>query len=174
MAYPFALTLQFDHQPTGDIFVGSPGTGFQRAQAASSNTLAVEYLLPLSAQKNNSQVVLTWIASYDPHSIYFQIQRSIDLETWKDIGTKVVIRSSQQVQHKYKYVDESPVDGTSYYRLVETEMDGTLHYSRSVSINWSRNNSLHLFPNPVESILHWKASEGWRHVQIYNGVRPNW
>lgn len=163
MAYPFALTLEFDHRIDGNIFVGSPGTGFQFTQAASSSTLAVTYLKPLQAQSRTYDVILTWQTTLDPNSDYFRVERSHDLRNWELLG-KV---TANDMTGLYKFIDREPMSGLQYYRVVEIEVNGNSFSSPTVSVDWNEFKT-HIFPNPVRDKIHWHSGQGANKIILMN------
>jgi hypothetical protein len=53
---------------------------------------------------------------------------------------------------KYSLTDPNPSEGTSYYRLKQTDMDGQYKYFQIISVTYqSKNISFCVYPNPVSS-----------------------
>jgi len=128
--------------------------GTQFVLGTSSSQLPIE-LLDLSANIDNSIVNILWTTASEINNDYFTIQRSQKLDEWNDIiRTEGAGNSNDIIQ--YSEVDMGPFQGISYYRLKQTDFDGTFTYSNIVSINnigeESKNEGyLLLYPNPVNS-----------------------
>lgn len=82
---------------------------------------------------NNANYVTFEVASQSNND-YFTIQRSIDNENWADI--KYIDGSGTTSQSaKYGYTDMDFHRGINYYRLKQTDFDGSSHFSESVSVD---------------------------------------
>ena len=114
------------------------------------STLPIE-LLNFDAHLNGDKVDLKWITSTEINNDFFTIERSVNTKDWEEV---IVVNgagnSTQQIE--YFETDYSPKSGTSYYRLKQTDFDGNFTYSSivPVTIENDKNNSLNVFPNPVE------------------------
>lgn len=120
------------------------------------STVALNYLpvsfLDFAAKPNDSgdKVDLSWITSSETNNHYFSVERSGDGENFVTILTKNGAGNSSQIMY-YTDVDESPLPGTSYYRLKQTDYDGKQSYSKMISvfIDDRKNFSVTLYPNPA-------------------------
>lgn len=81
---------------------------------------------------NNANYVTFQVASQTDND-YFTIQRSTDNENWADIKTIDGAGTTTQ-SSKYGYTDTEFHRGLNYYRLMQTDFDGTSRYSESVSV----------------------------------------
>ncbi len=107
-------------------------------------------LLGFNAEVVGSEVLLTWSTAVEINNDYFTIERSndgIDFEILVTIeGQGTTYQSTD-----YKYVDVSPYQGTSYYRLKQADYDHHFEYFAPVTVvlEYSNNTSIELYPNPV-------------------------
>jgi hypothetical protein len=104
------------------------------------------------AQKNNT-ALLQWTTVTESNSKGFAVQRSIDganFTTLNFVNSKAAGGNSS-AQLNYSYTDTHPLSGVNYYRLAQTDLDGTITYSEVRSLRF--NNLLRVYPNPVQSIL---------------------
>jgi hypothetical protein len=92
---------------------------------------------------------LTWITSSEINNDYFSLERSINGKDWEIIGI-VDGAGTTQESHFYSFRDEQPSLPMSYYRLAQTDYDGTLTYSHVIAVNSQPSNDLisGVFPNP--------------------------
>ncbi len=113
------------------------------------NPLPVE-LLYFKATLKNNEVELTWETASELNNDYFTIERAVDVENFVSLGT-VAGNGTSSVSHKYRFTDANPLYGRAYYRLKQTDFDGTVSYSDISAIEYSGPEYpvLTLYPNPV-------------------------
>lgn len=110
----------------------------QVAITANHVTLPIQ-LLDFSVNvvdKNN--VKISWNTANENNSYYFTIERSADgynFESMEEIAAAG--NSSHQLQ--YSTFDYEPLPGRSYYRLKQTDFDGTSSYSEARYITFEKN-----------------------------------
>jgi hypothetical protein len=90
-------------------------------------------------------VLLDWKA-YEKNAENYLIERSADGIEWETIETVTAFGDGLQA---YQLVDENPLIGTSYYRIIGVDAYGTEEISdvRAVTINFDLS-EINLFPNP--------------------------
>ncbi len=110
-------------------------------------------LLYFSARKNNAPtgavVDINWETITEKDNNFFNVERSSDNIRFESIG---MVLAKKTIGNKtYNLVDKKPLSGTSYYRLKQTDNDGKISYSKSVSVNFGEKNTatLDIFPNPT-------------------------
>jgi hypothetical protein len=111
-------------------------------------------LLSFTAQaQNNKAALLQWTTATESNNKGFAVQRSADGAnfTTLDFVNSKAANGNSSIQLNYSYTDSHPLNGVNYYRLAETDLDGTVHYSDVQSVQF--NNLLSVYPNPVQSIL---------------------
>ncbi|MBK7096463.1 MAG: T9SS type A sorting domain-containing protein [Saprospiraceae bacterium] len=114
-------------------------------------------LLNWDALKKEKIVYLKWTTASETNNDYFEIERSTDVINWRAI-LKIQGHGDSKEIHNYNVVDNYPLEGDNYYRLKQTDFDGTHKYSR-VKIIKNYDNELILYPNPVEDILSYKVTD---------------
>ena len=99
---------------------------------------------------NNEVVQLEWGTSSELKLERFDIERSPDGKTFKTFDSVPANGSAQQTED-YFVLDEAPLQGLSYYRLRQVDLDGSVNYSdiRSVEIAGKGLGQLRLYPNPA-------------------------
>lgn len=95
--------------------IGSSGSG--------SNVLPI-ILLSFSAEAREGSVLTNWITATEINNDYFTIERSKDGNYWEKVGTMDGAGDSH-TQLSYSFTDERPYLGISYYRLRQTDYNGT-------------------------------------------------
>lgn len=117
-----------------------------------TSSLPVE-LLRFEVTKNDQSVICHWETSSELNSDYFVVERSSNGIEFEPIGQMDGAGTSTQM-HTYTLFDSSPIDhGVSYYRLAQTDFDGTTTYSETKSINFSTGTSVTIVPNPSAGIF---------------------
>ncbi|MGZ4060627.1 MAG: hypothetical protein ACXVPU_16450 [Bacteroidia bacterium] len=96
------------------------------------NILPVE-LAGFNAKRNKRSVELTWTTMTEVNNKYFTIERSQEGTLW-DIINVVPGRGNATTPYNYKIYDSSPLEGISYYRLKQTDLNGNFTYSKTVSV----------------------------------------
>ena len=114
---------------------------------AVSSSLPVT-LLSFSATVENSEVLLNWSTSLEINNSDFTVQRSKDGMSWENVAKVAGSGNSSNISY-YKAYDPSPYWGASYYRLLQTDLDGKQTYSAIRPVNFSVHSSTLLFPNPA-------------------------
>jgi len=121
-------------------------------------TLAVD-LISFTARTCSSGIELNWVTASEFHNDHFTVERSSDgfeyltLLSVPGNGTTAAVSS-------YRYIDERPLVGTSYYRLRQTDFDGSYTVSDPVSVSTGSAERLQFFPNPAQ-----------RSVSFFPGIR---
>ncbi|HCL83920.1 MAG TPA: hypothetical protein DIC22_08090 [Chitinophagaceae bacterium] len=106
-------------------------------------------LISFTASVVNGEVLLYWTTAAEINNDYFTIQRSRDVAGWENIQ-KVPGAGNSSTDHTYSTKDQSPFTGISYYRLMQTDIDGKFTYSQVISVNLGNKLSeINLFPNPA-------------------------
>ncbi|SEJ59176.1 Por secretion system C-terminal sorting domain-containing protein [Dyadobacter sp. SG02] len=145
------------------------GCGFSFIQ----NPLPV-HLISWNGSYQENVVKLNWETAWEENSDYFAIQRSADLKTFTTIG-KVASKGTTAVRQSYEWTDADPEPGTNYYRLVQTDADGTTETSRIIAIHNEPLSSgkLAVYPNPSrpgEAFRVNVAANGAESIILYNLV----
>jgi Secretion system C-terminal sorting domain len=120
-----------------------------------SNVLPTE-LLYFNAKPDNSQVDLTWATAMEANSNYFTVERSSDgiaFDSLLSIGT-LASGGNSNLQLDYSAYDLTPLPGNSYYRLKQTNLDGSTKYSGVVSVNFTKQSPIGLYPNPTTGTVY--------------------
>ncbi len=109
-------------------------------------------LVHFSARPQGSEaVVLSWQTAAEENNDFFTIERSQNGQSWTALSTLAGAGNSQQLLD-YKWTDLSPLPATSYYRLRQTDFDGTTTLSEVVTIRREATSpaiEVKLFPNPA-------------------------
>jgi hypothetical protein len=129
-------------------FAGGAGNGFHRNEGQLVLALPV-VLIQFDAVSIRQRVLLTWATAQETNHLMFEVQRSINREDAVTIETIAGSGQSSVIKH-YNVYDEQPLTGITYYRLKQTDMDGTVSYSIWVAVNNTDTKELTVaaVPNP--------------------------
>ncbi|MBL7849966.1 MAG: T9SS type A sorting domain-containing protein, partial [Cyclobacteriaceae bacterium] len=112
----------------------------------SSVPLPVE-LVAFSAMLRDDQVEVTWTTESETNNDFFTVQRTADGEQFEDIA-QVKGKGTTVATHDYRVVDNLPRPGRWYYRVRQTDYDGTHSYSRLAAVDVPESLFRTVFPNP--------------------------
>jgi len=115
------------------------------------NVLLPVELLSFDAVLNGKEETeLSWSSASERNNDFYSVERSANgidfetIETVKGAGNSTALLN-------YSSKDLQPFEGVSYYRLKQTDFDGSYSYSAMVSIDRSvRASRLAVWPNPTE------------------------
>jgi len=110
-------------------------------------------LTSFTAELNGDDVDILWTVASQVNNDYYSILRSIDAYDWYEIGRVEGAGNSNQIM-EYKFTDEDPYIGLSYYKLKQTDFDGMFEEFYPVSVSYDVEIiGLLISPNPVTDIL---------------------
>ena len=96
---------------------------------------------------------LNWSVASQVNNDYYSILRSVNGYDWTEIGT-VRGAGTANEQIDYKFIDEDPYIGLSYYKLKQTDFDGIYEEFPPVSVRYDVEIvGLLISPNPVTNII---------------------
>jgi hypothetical protein len=97
--------------------------------------------------KDNSFVHCTWTTASEQDNDHFTVERSRDGNTFEAIGD-VPGAGTSYTALDYAFDDLRPYTGVSYYRLRQTDFDGTETWSQAVPVLITKGVAVSVFPNP--------------------------
>jgi hypothetical protein len=128
--------------------------------------------LGLTGQKIAQTSLLTWSTTYEQDNAGFIVQRSSNGIDWKVLNW-VDSKGNSTSQTTYQYVDEAPLDGENYYRIVQQDIDGSTSISNVVVLSFEQKETVLVYPNPTKSDLTIEIpsyQSGVTKVTIYNSL----
>ena len=134
--YSFAVPASCYHTAYWPYFVGA-------------SPLPIE-LSVFTATAIDGKVSVEWSTATEINNDFFTIERSHDGESFEILHTQKGAGNSSQ-ELNYSFIDEKPLPGISYYRLKQTDFDGTSSYSEVVAVKLtSEATDFRLYPNPAK------------------------
>ncbi len=95
-------------------------------------------------------VLLKWSTASEIDNDHFTVERSSDAVLFDGIGRVAAIGQSNTLQH-YSFKDMAPGRGINYYRLRQTDTDGTTTFSSVISVEIGADLPLYALFDGVES-----------------------
>jgi hypothetical protein len=90
-----------------------------------------------------------WTTASEKDNDYFTLEQSDNGYNWRIIATLDGAGTSSQM-NSYNFYDINPVFPITYYRLKQTDFDGTFKYSEIISVEvTSKDWIIDIFPNPA-------------------------
>lgn len=117
-------------------------------------TITMSGTLPIhnasvKATKVNDGVLVQWTAYNQENTDRFEVERSTDGSNFTRVYTTLAIVNGG-LDVDYSWLDKSPVNGASYYRIKEVYKTGNHEYSSIVQVKLDNNNKgISIYPNPV-------------------------
>lgn len=128
--------LQMGTTGTGEVAGAAPPTP---ADFFRSWTLASSYMpLPITlvsweGRCEGRTISLEWTTASELNNAYFTIEKSRDAGTWSAIGTVPGAGNSSSMI-SYSFTDDNAADGLAYYRLRQTDFNGTTEVSATIAV----------------------------------------
>ncbi|MDR3716859.1 MAG: hypothetical protein P4L51_28960 [Puia sp.] len=123
---------------------------FALADKSVGNNVLPIGLLYFNAKADNNSVDLAWATSMETNNSYFTVERSRDgmnFDSIQRVNTEAFHGNSTATLY-YTANDPSPNPGNNYYRLKQTDLDGTFTYSSIAVVNFSDIQPISVYPNP--------------------------
>lgn len=99
---------------------------------ASVGPLPVE-LLNFTGREEGAHVRLDWSTASESGSSHFVVERSRDVSVFEAVGSVAAAGYSQSLLD-YTLIDPAPFAGTSYYRLLQVDINGASEYFGPVAV----------------------------------------
>src|SRR5690606_35536569 len=113
----------------------------------------------------------------------FEVERSVNENVWEKLSfvNSKAINGNSNIRLDYSYTDLAPLSGTNYYRLKQTDIDGSYKYSNVQLAEFIKESeAISIYPNPVSTIATVSGIEGQgvlllinSHGQVQEQVKLN-
>jgi hypothetical protein len=121
--------------------------------------LPVQWLYTKLETVNNT-VLVEWATAREENNLRYSIERSSNGVTFLKIGEVDACSNSIVTERKdYQFRDNAPLQGRSYYRIVQEDIDGALNFSLIKSID--RIDAVSF------SIIHYRVDLASRSLQVF-------
>ncbi|WKZ65774.1 MAG: T9SS type A sorting domain-containing protein [Flavobacteriales bacterium] len=144
-------------------YLGGTGGGGATNCSAAFAMLPVE-LLHFTVKVEGEHVLLSWATATELNNAGFHVERSSDGLRFEPIAEVEGMGTTQQLT-SYETVDRAPLRGLSFYRLRQTDHDGTTMLSEVVAVEVKTAEAV-AYPNPVQDLLHLAGLEPGAIVEV--------
>lgn len=129
----------------GGKFAASFSTGF----SSFSIGYAVSLVLPVTlrdfnATVNNCKTNVQWTVATETNMRYYEVERSGNGSSFTTLAT---VTAMNRPDGSYQFTDNQPLRGSNYYRLKMVDINGTVTYSVTRSVNLTCGKAIEMYPN---------------------------
>lgn len=140
--------------------------------ATFNNCILPVELISFYGEKQEEMNILRWSTASEVNNDYFTPERSADAVQYIPLSDIPAVGFSTTLQ-TYEYKDQRPLIGINYYRLKQTDYDGSFTYSHVISLDNGSGNlfNTEIFPNPSLEIFNlnvYAPENSSAEFQIYN------
>ncbi len=109
-------------------------------------------LLAFNAHVVEEHVELSWTTASEENNSHYEIERSVDGTEFNRVGQIDGAGNAVNI-NTYKFIDNRPLSGYSFYRLKQIDINGNFDYSpiKSVHLNPQDLFEFSMSPNPIQS-----------------------
>ncbi|MCV9385185.1 DUF2341 domain-containing protein [Reichenbachiella ulvae] len=114
-------------------------------------SLPVEFF-DVQARRVNNEVIISWSTAMEENNDYFTIEKSLDNSHYEAIATIDGAGQSSDILD-YQFTDPHSPEGLIYYRIKQTDYDGSSAYSKIMKVTgqFQNGSTLSIYPNPALS-----------------------
>ncbi len=109
-------------------------------------------LLSFTASFAEKSIRLEWQTATEINSDYFTIEKSKDGNEFEHFAEVSAAGNSTQLVD-YELWDDTPYRKNTYYRLSQTDYDGTTEYFDLIQVNRKEVVEVTIYPNPVKEVM---------------------
>ena len=105
-------------------------------------------LVSFEVKSQGKEASINWVTASEHNNDYFTVERSANGVDFEILAT-IAAAGYKSSEAFYSLIDEQPLNGTSYYRLTQTDFDGTSETFKIVSLSLlSTTTEFNVNPNP--------------------------
>lgn len=149
-------------------FSGYTGSFSPFAISMAGATLPVSWL-SFTGQVENESVLLQWKTESERQSEKYLVQHSLNGINWNAVGERVAAGNSSSEQ-SYQLTHVKPGTGIHFYRIMQVDLDGRIHYSTVVRVQITAvSKEFRIYPNPAtNSIYLTRSNSGPAQLEVYD------
>lgn len=122
------------------------------------NPLPIE-LISFTGQIQGKKAMLKWATNAEVNNDFFTVERSLDSKVFSVVNTVKGKGNSNDLNFYTVYDNEPNLNGVTYYRLKQTDFNGSFQYSDIIAVQGESEKKAVLFPNPFMDELTLQLSE---------------
>lgn len=117
------------------------------------NTPLPVKFLSLTAQQTKKGNLISWSTASEINNKYFTVEVSANNSVFNGLALVNASKNSNKVNH-YSFIDEnSYANSDLYYRIKQTDIDGTISYSNAVKLNSETSEDISVQPTVTDKFL---------------------
>ena len=125
---------------------------FALGSSNSGNALPID-LISFTGECENGRAQLEFVVASQVNNDYYTIERSVDAYKWNEVGV-IAGEGNTNTQATYNWTDDNPFSGVSYYRLAQTDYDGTIKRFDPIAVTCESSiTGYSVYPNPANEVL---------------------
>ncbi|MAW84374.1 MAG: hypothetical protein CL832_08265, partial [Crocinitomicaceae bacterium] len=109
-------------------------------------------LISFDGQCNNHLTQIEFTVASQVNNEYFTIEKSANLMDWEEVGYINGGGTTSELI-TYNWTDETLLDGTKYYRLSQTDINGDIKYFNPIALECENEIDFNLYPNPANESI---------------------
>ncbi len=136
-----------------------------------NDALPVE-LIDFNVQEVQGEVLLNWVTASEENNAFYSVERSLDGVNYEVLSNLDGAGTTSEIQN-YQYWDTNPQIGFNFYRIKQTDIDGSFSYSpvKSALVEDKTKLRLSVSPNPVSNNevlkVNWQLPQNTRGQILY-------
>ena len=155
----------------GTIITSGVVTNFSPFTLASHTStkdpLPIE-LLYFTASPVNNTTDLNWATATETNNKYFTLEKSkdgVNFDFFKEINSEALNGNSRTTLN-YRTYDLNPYPGINYYRLKQTDYNGSYKYSNIAQVTFNKKSFVSVFPNPATNTIFVNVSADYDNASL--------
>ena len=134
--------------------VAATATSFSPfTQGSGGSALPID-LVSFNGECEDNRVDIEFTVASQQNNDYFSIYRSQNTTEWSTVG-EIEGAGNTSTQMTYNWVDDNPMSGNNYYKLVQTDYDGTSEGFDPIAVRCESSpiDGYSVYPNPADEVL---------------------
>lgn len=155
LAIQYTNAAQLGQAPTAQFtYSVLDQAGFESVTPA-TYTITLSTVLPVAfvqftAEEQNGNALLQWTTASEQRNKGFYIERSANGNDYTTLGFVPAMGNGNSIlPTRYTYTDAKPPVGVQFYRLRQTDTDGSFAYSEVRKVVIGMQDAAAIYPNPV-------------------------
>ncbi|MFT6320397.1 MAG: hypothetical protein ACJAT4_001322 [Granulosicoccus sp.] len=106
-------------------------------------------LLSFTGNQQNESILTNWKTASEENNDFFTLEHSLDGYEFEFLG-EMDGKGNSTITNDYRYIHRNPTVGTNYYRLAQTDFDGTSKVADVIAIDYKSDEIVAtVIPNPI-------------------------
>jgi hypothetical protein len=150
----------------GSALSGTMVAGITAIGIGSTSTPLPVLFSRFDVAKDGCKALLNWSTAMEHNNDHFEIERSTDGRSFNLIG-KVQAAGNSSEAHDYSFIDEYPVAGMNYYRIVQVDIDGKHSSTTIKNLQFDcANGTVKVYPTITQGTLHVDMPSGYEQAKM--------